>query len=176
MKNKIIQVIFLFLISGGLLFLPVVPSYADWWDRPDARPTQPKLERGTLAPLPTVPSDPVIPTSQAGQPSATPRIGGEPTTTAVPNSTTGNSSSTEDPCAPGKSYVGPYCGWSPRVGGESSGSSGNTQQQKVTNKNRVLGLSYTSGWELLPSDIILLTGVLCLLLYLRSKISVKRII
>lgn len=169
MKKNKIKIFSLLLVLCGVLLVRTTPAYADWWSRPETRPTQPSIERPTLAPLPTEsvvqPTTPNSPTSPpGGQPTVTPpRVGGLPTATVVPS---GDNSTPEDPCAAGKSFTGPYCGWSPspRVGGE----------EKQGSTGRVLGLSYTSGWELLPSDIILLSGVLCLLLYARSKLNVRR--
>lgn len=119
---------------------------------------------------------PVEPTQsgQPAQPTTTPRVGNPPNDSVIPTSTpvpsNDESGSNDNPCAPGKSYTGDYCGWSPRVGGEGGG--GDAPRIGEPGGPLIKGLSYTSGSELVPSDIILLTGVLCLLLYVRSKITV----
>lgn len=145
-------------------------SYADWWERPTERPTQPAVERNlpTSAPEPTNPPEPTSTQPTTAQPSPTPRVG-EPT--LPPSNGGGNNDgggSADDPCGPGKSYNGPYCGWSPRVGGEE----GSANAFQVAPKVR--GLSYTSSYDLGLSDIILLSGVLCLLLYIKSKFTDAR--
>lgn len=135
---------------------------ADWWIRPESRPSQPSEERNlpTLAPT-TGPSQPtVVPTN--------PPTGGTPSTGGG-----GGGSSSGDggnPCDPGKSYTGPYCGWSPST---SSGGGGGGSEQPRVGGSEVLGLSNTSSGELAFSDIIFLAGVLCLLIYVRSKIVVE---
>ena len=162
------------IIFIGFLLIGHNSVSADWWERPDTRATPPVLPRDHGL-LPTM--TPAIP---ASQPTATPspKIGGMPSVTPIPTTGSGNTSaggSKDDPCAPGKSYVGPYCGWTPSVGGGGSGGGEQGGQPRVGGPE-VLGLSYTSGNDLGLSDIILLTGVLCLLLYLRSKMTlVKRI-
>lgn len=79
----------------------------------------------------------------------------------------GSGNTTEDPCGSGKSYSGPYCGWSPVVEGGTGGESGDLR----IGGPKVLGLSKTSSGDLELSDIIFLSGVLCLALYVRSKLS-----
>ncbi|MCL4339047.1 hypothetical protein M1271_05145 [Patescibacteria group bacterium] len=168
--KKLVSVISLF----GIVFILSVmlngSVLADWWQRPEARPTSPAIERTvTVPPLPTNPPQ--------GQPTPTQGGGGSNVTpsgpTATPAPSTG-SSSTEDPCAPGKSYYGPYCGWSPSVSQSSGGGGGGgTSTGARIGGPQVLGLSYTSGPELSISDIILLAGVLCLLLYVRSKVEIN---
>jgi hypothetical protein len=121
----------------------------------------------TTAPSPDNQPSPV-PTSGGGNGGGT---GGVPT--AVPTRTTDSGSSNDDPCASGKPYTGDYCGWSPRVGGDP----GNTNTASLGESNQigpvVKGLSYTASPDLVLSDIILLLGVLCLLLYVKSKIELK---
>lgn len=131
--------------------------YADWWERPTTRPTQPSDEHPTSPP--EEPTSTPQPTTT--QPTPTPRIGG-PTPTNPPSNGGGGEGDGEDACAAGKSYVGPYCGWTPRIGGESGGQPGEPQPI-------VKGLSATGSFDLGLSDIILLSGVLCLLLYAKSK-------
>ncbi len=141
---------------------------ADWIDpRAGVRATPPIFDRDGRINLPTD-----VPTQPPAAPTATPRVGG-PSISPVPTSSSGstgggNSSSTDDPCASGKSYSGPYCGWSPSVG---SGDSGTGSPRIGGGEPQVLGLSYTAGDGISWSDIIFLTGVLCLLLYARSKLS-----
>lgn len=162
-------------------------SEADWWDRPDVRPSQPSTPRDVVLlptqPQPTSPPPSVAPTNGPtiqpttvpAQPTTTPRIGGGPT--AVPTQPTssgnggGSSTSTDsngNACDPGKSYTGPYCGWSPSTSGNSGGGS-TTSGPRIGGGPQVLGLSNTSGSEVAWSDIITLAGVLCLTLYARSK-------
>ncbi len=112
------------------------------------------------------------PTSSQPTPTPSGGTGGVPTATPIPSSN-GGSTGDEDACAPGKSYTGPYCGWSPEKD-KPSGDGGTFGEGEVPRIGGpvVLGLSSTSGGELTLSDIMLLTGVLCLLLYVRSKTSV----
>lgn len=141
--------------------------YADWWERPTGRPTQPSDYHPTFPPEPTnsvQPTNPPEPTSTqptTTQPSPTPRVGGP---TEKPPTGRG---STDDPCGSGKSYTGEYCGWSPRVGGGEGGKPSESQ-------SIVRGLSKTASFDLGLSDIILLSGVLCLLLYVKSKFGNAR--
>lgn len=127
---------------------------ADWWVRSEVRPTQP-TEEHNLPPTPTnPPSQPTVaPTN--------PPTGGTPS-----NGGGGGSSSNDDPCASGKSYVGPYCGWSPST---SSGGGGGSDQPRAGGP-QVLGLSNTSSLDVALSDIMFLAGVLCLLVYAKSKL------
>jgi hypothetical protein len=116
------------------------------------------------------------PTTSVSQPTVTPGGGG---TGGVPTQTPSNgggSSSGNDDCASGKSYAGPYCGWSPEKDKPSSdsNSSSNSNETPRIGGPGVLGLSYTGSGELRASDIMLLTGVLCLLLYIRSKTLEKK--
>ncbi len=166
--KKLVSVISLF----GIVFILSVmlngSVLADWWQRPAARPTSPSLERTvTVPPLPTSPPQGQPTPTSGGGPNVTPS---SPTATQASST---SSSSTEDPCAPGKSYYGPYCGWSPSVSESSGGGGGGGTSTGVRiGGPQVLGLSYTGGSELSISDIILLAGVLCLLLYVRSKIEI----
>lgn len=174
------------LISLFVFALVIIPTvHADWWDRPDARPTQPSVNRDL--PTSTPPADPGEPTqgptnqptqgptTPPSQPTAVPTIGGgglEVTPTPITGGQGGPvSSSSDDPCASGKSFSGPYCGWSPGVGGTSSSGGGSSisQVQLVKASPKIKGLSKTSSGDVTPSDIILLTGILCLLLYVKSK-------
>lgn len=118
----------------------------------------------TYIPEPTQPSSQPVPsaTPRVGDPTGVPSNG--PTETPGPSS-----SSDDDPCAPGKSYSGDYCGWSPRIGGEDGGSSSGGGGSFAP---FVQGLSFTGGQNLSVSDIILFLGVLCLLLYVKSKSTV----
>ena len=168
---------------------------ADWWDRPDSRPSQPAEHRSlpTLPPEPTLTSAPTVtqpitqPTGSTA-PSATVAptgsihpsptvtsqpVGGLPTSIPTPTNVVSGGTSNDDPCAPGKSYTGPYCGWAPGV----ESGQGNVQlAQSVggVEGQRVLGLSKTSSGDLELSDIIFLTGILCLLLYARSKLIINQ--
>lgn len=166
MRKNLIIFISIFLCLA--LFQSIV--YADWWDRTDTRPTQPSLPRDDILPTsppPTsVPPTAIPPTNSPAQPTVTPRVGG-PSITPAPTS----SSTSDDPCASGKSYTGPYCGWSQGTGG---GESGGDESTPRIGGLPVVGLSNTSSSDLALSDIILLTGVLCLLLYVRSKIKITK--
>lgn len=136
---------------------------ADWWERPTARPTQPTIRREET-PTPQSPQPTATPTSAVIQPSPTPGgTGGVPT-----QPPSGGGTTSEDGCASGKSYTGPYCGWSPEKDKTSETTGGGGEAPRIGGPE-VLGLSYTGGSELTVSDIMLLTGVLCLLLYVRSK-------
>lgn len=166
MKKNIILLILLSLLLVGNLYLGKFHVVrADWWERPTTRPTQPSLDRGDIS----IPTQPPPTQPPAGQPTVTtaPPVGGLPT--SAPTSTSsGDGGTSEDPCAAGKSYTGSYCGWSPEK--DQPATSGDQGQETRIGGPSVLGLSYTGGSDLKPSDIILLTGVLCLLLYLRSKL------
>jgi hypothetical protein len=146
---------------------------ADWWGRDQGRPI---IDRGTMPtdipPQQNPTATPVIPTAtpRVGQPGTSP-TNTPSTTVATPTPTSGkNSSSSDDPCAAGKSYTGDYCGWSPKVGGDSGGGSGGSSP-RIGGGPEVMGLSYTSGNDIAASDIIFLVGVLCLALYVRSKMT-----
>lgn len=127
-------------------------------------------------PTPTQSQQPTsVPTNPPGpQATVTPTIGAGANPTPTSQLTQGGGGSNEDPCASGKSFSGPYCGWSPGVGG-GSGSSTGVSYPRIGGP-QVLGLSYTGGSDLSWSDIILLTGVLCLALYVRSKLEVRKLI
>lgn len=179
MKNLFSNILFMFLLLIVLHLSGINTTFADWYERPDTRPTQPSMERALLEPLPTQAPLPTTetnnPTSPPSQPSITPRVGGDTGSGSSGSGSGGSSSSSnDDPCAEGKSFIGPYCGWSPRVGGEQGDPGLANAQLPAQTKKIVRGLSYTSGWDLLPSDIMLLTGILCLLLYLRSKLVIKK--
>jgi hypothetical protein len=115
-------------------------------------------------------TQPTSPPSNNNEPTSVPTNGGVPT--SIPTQTQTNNPSNDDPCAAGKSYTGDYCGWSPpRIGGNEGNSTTTTSSSGSV--PAVRGLSYTAGPDLAPSDIILLLGVLCLLLYVKSKIELK---
>lgn len=145
------------------------PVRADWWIRPDTRPTQPSEVRNfpTSAPQPTV-----APSNPPAGPTATPRVGGgvtpAPTQSSSGGSTNSGSGSSDDPCAAGKSYSGPYCGWSPSINNSGGGSS----EPPRIGGPQVLGLSNTSSGDIALSDIMILAGILCLAVYARSKFIV----
>lgn len=162
---------------------------ADWWERPSVQPTQPSIERNlpTSIPPPEPTQQPVqqptqSPTAPPSQPTAAIIPGGsEVTPTQTPSSGGGGQggplASSDDPCAPGKSYVGSYCGWSPGVGGGSEGGTSSTVKPQLMAEvggPAVKGLSKTGSGDVTPSGIILLTGILCLLLYAKSKIEFRR--
>ncbi|OIO13953.1 hypothetical protein COV53_05650 [Candidatus Gottesmanbacteria bacterium CG11_big_fil_rev_8_21_14_0_20_37_11] len=152
--------------------------YADWWSRSEDRPSPPNLPRdnGILPtnPPPVEPTNPppvvpttVVPSTDPGNPNPTQGAGG---------GIGGTTGSDDDPCASGKSYTGPYCGWSPKVVGEGNNTIQNVvASQAVKKRPQVLGLSYTSGAELTLSDIMLFAGILCLGLYVRSKINIRNV-
>lgn len=161
------MIIFIFVV--GFFVKNNLVAFADWWERGDARPTQPSMERNlpTLPPQPTsAPPTTVPPTGAA--PTTTPRVG-EPT--VIPTTQAGEEAvSDEDPCAEGESYEGPYCGWSPSIGEGAGGNGGEGETLAAgVSGPQVMGLSYTAGEGIEVSDIILLTGVLCLLMYAKSK-------
>lgn len=124
------------LLSFNLVIVPVVN--ADWWERGE----RPILPRETI--IPTI----IVETTQP-----------EPTLTPDPSQQNG------DPCAPGKSYKGDYCGWSPRIGGTDSGDPSDPGDPPV------VALSNTAKDDIRLSDIMLLSGILCLLLYVKSKLA-----
>ena len=168
MRNKTITSLIIIFLSLGLV-LPKLAS-ADWWERPTDRPDQPSYDRD----IPTIaPTNPPVynpsPTSPPNgqQPTATPPPqGGGPTVepTEEPQDEE-DGDEDEDPCADGKSYTGEYCGWSPGIDEGNGGGIGGTDYYDPG----VLGLSYTSGEEIGISDIMLLVGALCLLMYAKSK-------
>lgn len=169
-----------FIYTAGLIFIFVLSWHiagsfnsvsAEWWERPSERPTQPVITRQSEpSPTEVVPTNPQAPT---------PTSVTNPTNTPVPTATPsggngggnggGGSSSNDDPCGAGKSYTGPYCGWSPKVGGQGD----DVSAPPRIGAPLVKGLSRTSSGQLWPSDIILLSGVLCLLLYVKSKINTR---
>lgn len=169
MKKTISLLICLSVLLVGSLLVGSDAVKADWWERPTARPTQPSQERNLPTPTQAAPTQPV------GQPTATiaptsPPTGGLPTSAPTPTSTSGggDGGTSENPCDPGSPYTGPYCGWSPQKD-QPTTESVEGEEVRIGGPS-VLGLSYTGSNDLKPSDIILLTGVLCLLLYLRSKL------
>lgn len=167
-------VILLTLVFGLSWFRGGNVVYADWFQRSSDRPVHPNEAQERINRFFTTPTQ--VPTAPVSQPTATPRVGGIPTATGQPaqptvTPTSGGGISTEDPCAPGKSFSGPYCGWSPEVGGGGGGA-----EPPRIGGPQVEGLSYTGSSDLSLSDIILLTGVLCLLLYVRSKLEVTRLV
>lgn len=169
------------LITCALFFSLYLPGLvnADWWVRPSISPTRPVITREELPPEPTVTTQPTtqptaIPTGSL-QPTATPRIGSPTETPSNGSNNSSNNSSGTDQCASGQSYTGPYCGWSPEKDKQNSDSSSDgVSSPRIGGPDGpdVLGLSATTGNDLTTSDIILLSGVLCLLLYARSKLSV----
>ena len=174
MKNlfKISAPILFIFLSFTFLVKPVNVQ-ADWWQRPTEGPTP------TRIPLPTHPGEYTpTPTTQVNpSPTNDPSVTSQPTPTGInaPTPTPTNGvrigGTEDDPCSSGKSYSGPYCGWSPDHDTKSNTSSNVSSTISVAPK--VLGLSRTSGPELTVSDIMLFAGLLCLALYLKSKISVK---
>lgn len=155
MKKLLTAVFFFYLIFHWASFTGV-PVSADWWDRPEVRPTQPNIPRDlpqdpTQTPIvePTITAIVLSPTLPVGGPQDPTVTSVVPTQTPVPTS----SSTSSD-----------------------SGSSGNNTSttsyiyERVAGP-QVLGLSDTASFDLKQSDIILLLGVLCLLLYLKSKLT-----
>lgn len=138
---------------------------ADWWERPTAQPTQPSFNRDLI---PTTIAHPTqIPTSAPSQPTVPPT---NPPTGGVPETGGGGSGSGDDACGAGKSYTGPYCGWSPDVNNSGGGGGGTSESPRI-GEPQVLGLSNTSSSDVALSDIMILAGVLCLTLYARSKLT-----
>lgn len=189
MKKAIHLLIFLFLAG----FVANSTVQADWWERPSVQPTQPSIERNlpTSTPVPEPTQQPVreptqgpTPTTPPLQPTAAALPGGsEVTPTPTPYSGGGGQGSPlarsdDDPCASGRSFSGPYCGWSPgEVGGGLEGSNTSSTgkpQLMAVGGPRIKGLSKTSSSDVTPSDIILLTGILCLLLYVKSKTEQRK--
>lgn len=171
-KLKFLLITFVFVV--GLFAKNNLVALADWWDRSDARPTQPSYDRN----LPTLPpqATSVPPTSvppSGTPPTATPRVGGPTVAPTAQPEAEGTTVSDEDPCAEGKPYEGSHCGWSPGVGEGVGGDGGDSETlAEGVGGPQVMGLSYTAGEGIEISDIILLTGVLCLLMYARSKFGV----
>ena len=106
------------------------------------------------------------PTQGVSQPTATPRVGDpvNPTATPVPTTPVPADQTQSQPTATPVTTDGGNGG----VNGVGGG--GDTPRIGEAG-GEIKGLSYTSGSELAASDIILLTGILCLLLYVRSKIA-----
>ena len=167
LKSKLFFI--MIILSFGFMFKTV--AVADWWDRSiENRPVLPR--DGIVLPTEVQPTNPPPtggPTNPpAGGPTVTsPRQGG-PQTTSTPGPT---GTSSDDPCSDGKSYTGEYCGWSPRIGGDGGGTGGGSTSYYDPGTSEVRGLSYTSGEEVSLSDIMLLTGLLCLLIYAKSKFA-----
>ncbi len=127
---------------------------ADWWTRSDIRPTQPSLERNlptTTVVEPTVETQATPTTAVTPPPIGDPGVTNTLVPTAVPTATSSDDSSSTS----------------------SSGGSDSSESTTSYVGPQVLGLSDTAGEGLQPSDIILLAGVLCLTLYLRSKLTIK---
>jgi len=161
---KLTSKIFLTMIILGFGLLTVRSNIkADWWDRGE-RPVLPRNEIN----IPTQQEQPTTQPSNPPQPTSTPPKQGAPQATLTPES---GSSSDEDPCASGKEYTGDYCGWSPRIGGNDSGGDGGSTDVYDPGTEAVKGLSYTAGPEIGLSDIMLLSGLLCLALYAKSKFA-----
>ncbi|MBI3379770.1 hypothetical protein HY029_03390 [Candidatus Gottesmanbacteria bacterium] len=168
--NKIITIaVFIFIL---LMFFQISTGSsvkADWWIRPTAQPTQPSFDRN-LEPT-TVVHPTVAPTSEPVQPTVTPgTVPTNPPSQGGTGSPDGGGSSNNNPCAAGQSYVGPYCGWSPDVNHSGGGGGGSSESPRIGGP-QVLGLSNTSSSDVAFSDIMILAGVLCLLVYTRSKIT-----
>ena len=187
MKRKFLFIFFFFvsiwLVSGG-------GAYADWWQRPTARPTQPSEPRPTSA-EPSPASNPTgiptsVPTGIIGQPTPTSPAGGNPTPTPTPrigaptgeHIANGDESSEDDPCAPGKPFTGAYCGWSPGVIDNSGDDPGTEDLSGSVSDNskklKVKGLSNTFSNEVDYTDILVFSGMLCLLLYAKTKLPGKK--
>jgi len=139
-------------LTLGLFVKNQGPARAGWWTRDDGRPVFDRDER------------PVFDRGSQEQPEPTNPPSGGP-----PEETQDQGDGGDDPCEPGESFTGPYCGWSP--GQDDPGDDG---ENGGIGGTEVLGLSDTSSGYLDPSDIIQLTGFLCLLLYAKSKLSVIR--
>lgn len=159
MKNLFRLLVIVFMLSW-LSYHQSVSIEADWWDRPSDPqrdvPTQPLYPRGTDAPTQPVPTV-VPPTSvpTAVQPTPTPTtspIGGntQPTSTPAPSSNGGGSDEKKE-----------------------ESKSSQSEEKKAPPVSSVRGLSRTgSGTEW--SDIMLPSGILCLLLYVKSKIQKEK--
>jgi hypothetical protein len=177
MKKILLPAAFLLLfLTLGLINMHKF-VYADWWQRPTEGPVITRtpfpthrggeeVEVTKTAPSPTntvpKPTDKIpLPTSGI--------IPSVPIPTIENNGGIGGTESNEDLCENGKSFTGPYCGWSPDH--DKSDSSSNNESTAVNSSPVVQGLSRTSGPELTLSDIMLFVGVLCLALYVKSKIN-----
>ena len=165
-----------FFITILLIFFQVTTKNeveADWWIRPTGVPTQPSFVRNVE---PTSVVHPTInPTNAPNQPTVAPTsppTGGTPSSDGSVSSD-GSGNSNNNPCAAGQSYVGPYCGWSPDVNNSGGGGGNSSSSEPRIGSPQVLGLSDTSSGNMTASDIMILAGVLCLVLYARSKIEMK---
>ncbi len=131
----------------------VAPVSADWWQRPTYRailePTRPLNNGNERFPSPTQKEKQQQPPETPVPTQVTPPVGGPPQATATP--------------VPSKEENKGGGGEGGRGGGESS----KKEEQKV---EEVKGLSPTGDFGV--ADIMLLSGFLCLLLYLKSKLSV----
>lgn len=153
--KKLLTAVFFFYLIFNWADLSGVKVAADWWERPEVRPSQPNIPRDlpqdpTLTPIvePTITGTILSPTLAVGGPE-------DPTATVAPSQTPAPTS------APANS--------------DSGGSGNNTSSTSYIYERiggpQVLGLSDTASFDLKQSDIILLLGVLCLLLYLKSKLT-----
>lgn len=165
-RGCIVRKVFnIFAISLILLLAVIIqsqrPVRADWWNRDQA--PRPVLDREDR-PVFDRDERPVLDRGGADeQPEpTTPPVGGP----AQEAQDQGH----DDRCEPGESFTGPYCGWSP--GQDDPGEDGDDNGGGIGGAE-VLGLSDTSSGNLDPSDIIQLAGFLCLLLYAKSKLSVR---
>lgn len=135
------------LIISWLSFYHIDLVHADWWQRPPARdriiPTRPLTDRAG-EPEPT---EQVSPTSS---PLPTTPVGGPPTATNTPPPTTSEGGKKDE-------------GKKDEVKQETAPAP--SQEEKA----EVKGLSKTAG-AFGSSDIMLISGLLCLLLYVRSKL------
>lgn len=170
MNRLILKTILLYIVIS--IFAAAKANYvdADWWERPSIRPTSPSYERD-LSPLPTSPSLPT-PTSIVNHIPTPTSIVPTPTSGALTPTPQKDEGTKEDPCAPGKSFYGPNCGFSPRVGGEISAVT--VAEEVPVAEPQILALSDTASYDLAFSDIIFLIGILCLLLYVRSKLVINQ--
>ena len=165
MKNSTKLTILMVILSFGFMMKTVV--LADWWERGD-RPVLPRQEFEIPTQPPVDPTSPPPTQIPDGKVSPPPQGGPEVTPTPDPGNGGDNGDEDDDPCAEGKSYTGEYCGWSPGVGDPGNGGGGEAAQSYGP---QVQGLSYTSGEDAGLSDIMLLAGLLCLLMYAKSKFA-----
>jgi hypothetical protein len=174
-KIQIATALFSLIIFVAVLSVNSANVSADWWQRPTEGPGYPRnpspTQGGGTEPT-VVPTTKPNPTSVI-QPTS-------PVTTGIPTPTTsssqggvGGTENIDDPCASGKSYSGPYCGWSPDKDKPAGGNNNTNNTSSNTITPKILGLSRTAGPELTASDIMLFAGILCLSLYIKSKINVK---
>ncbi|OGG06392.1 hypothetical protein A3D05_06350 [Candidatus Gottesmanbacteria bacterium RIFCSPHIGHO2_02_FULL_40_24] len=165
MRLSLKLTILMVILSFGFLIKTV--AVADWWQRGD-RPVLPRNEFN----LPSQPPEEPTNGQPPSEPTITPPGQGGPQITPTPDPGGNGENGDEDPCAPGKSYTGDYCGWSPRIGGEDGGGDGGGgESAEAYQASEVLGLSDTAGSEVGLSDIMLLSGLLCLLMYAKSKFA-----